>query len=509
MKKILSLFILVIILINLTACTDIDLSTATRITPPKVGIPIYGNWKVVKYAFSAMSKMTEEDAKEWIGQKAYFQEQKVVLPDDKCEKPEFKIKSVDTKTYLYNNYKSFMESLGINQNEIKVITITSNNNYFRDIIKIDDNMIVLIKEGVFFFLSKQANEDKISIHDTKNKKNLSSGKTQPHIRKYQSGLLLGLKYYKTVDYKLPYINGKNPILEPVYRTLWISYDGSIQKVPELPFLLVPRRTGFWKLDTKREITNNYGVDFLLAGPIEKERKQEDTKVRNIENTEFHDLKSINFVGNDYVCYERDSESGVKGSTQSFIDHSLEVVPLDTIYTGSEIPIVASKILGEKGIEALNSGAKSYLRAISEEDKRLLKDTPSPTNFGVFRKNGKWLMRGRLNYLSVSEKNEYANFNVPIVTPENLVNYDSLFPSWEVIKQKVPSAVDGYTSPNKDIAVVLTNSKLLVYAIKDNILVNTPLSEIELKNSEVVVMSQWALDDYVKIWSEEVKKFESK
>jgi len=221
------------------------------------------------------------------------------------------------------------------------------------------------------------------------------------------------------------------------------------------------------------------------------------------------LKSINFVGNDYVCYERDIEIGAKVDSKSSADHSLEVVPLDTIYTGSEVPIVASKVLGEKGLEGLNSGAKSYLRTIPEKDRNLLKDTPLPTNFGIFRKNGKWLLRGRLNFSSPSVKNEYADFNVPIEAPGNLVNYDSLFPSWEVIKQKVPSAVDGYTSPNKDIVVVLTKSKLLVYAIKDNILGEDPLGELQLKNSEVSVMAQWATDDYVKIWSEEVKNLQGK
>lgn len=506
MKKILSLFVLLIIFMNLTACNDIDLSTTTRVNPPKVEIPIEGAWKIEKYAFSAMAEMTEEDANELIGQEAYFQEQKVVLPDDNCEKPEFKIKSVDTSTYLYSNYKSFMESLGISQKEIKVITITSNKNYFRDIIKLDDNMIVIIKEGVFFFLSKQTDENKTGIQDTKNKKNLHGVKLKPYIKKDQSGMLLGLKYYKTVDYKLPYINGNNPILEPAYRTLWISYDGTIKEISELPFLLVPRRTGFWKLDTKREITNNYGVDSFLAAPIGKEKKWEDIKIKDIEKISFYDLKSINFVGNDYVCYERERQSGAIGEMKS---KELEVVPLDTIYAESEVPIVASKILGEKGMEALNTGASSYLRTISESDRSSLNNTPTPTNFGVFRGNGKWLLRGRLSYLNLSEKINYVDFNVPITAPENLINYDSLFPSWEVIKQKVPSAIDGYTSPNRDIAVVLTSSKLLVYAIRDNVLTNTPISEFELKNSEVAVMAQWALDEYVSIWSEEVKKLEVK
>ncbi|MBZ9686254.1 hypothetical protein G9F72_007915 [Clostridium estertheticum] len=506
MKKILSLFILVIILLNLTACNDVDLSTTSRVTPPKVAIPVEGIWKVESYAFSSMSKMDEEEAKQWIGKKAFFNEQKVVLPDDNCEKPEFKIKSVDTKTYLYSNYKSSMEHLNINQSEIKIITITSNQNYFRDIIKIDDNRIIIIKEGVFFTLLKVNNENKISIDDMKNKNKLSYSKFDTYTKKEQSGLLLGLKYYKPVDYKLPYINENKSILEPVYRTLWISYDGTIDPISELPFLFVPRRTGFWKLQVNREITNNYGMDSFVAAPIGKEMKKEIIKVKNAG---FYDLKSINFVGNDYVCYERDVEIGVKGDRQPNAAHSLEVVPLDTIYTGSEVPIVAPKVLGEKGLEGLNSGAKSYLRTIPEKDKKLLKDTPLPTSFGIFRKNGKWLLRGRLNYSSPSVKNEYADFNVPIEAPDNLVNYDSLFPSWEVIKQKVPSALDAYTSPNKDIVVVLTNSNLLVYAIKDNILGEAPLSELQLKNSEVSVMAQWATDDYVKIWSEEVKKLQSK
>ncbi|MBW9157436.1 hypothetical protein [Clostridium tagluense] len=502
MKKILSLFILVLVLISFTGCNDVDLSTTSRVIPPKVAIPVHGIWKVESYAFSAMSKMGEEGAKAWIGKKAYFNEQKIVLPDDNCEKPEFKIKSVDTNTYLYNNYKSSMKSMNINQSEMKIITITSNKNYFRDIIKIDDSRIIIIKDGVFFFLSKQSNENKISVEDIENGKKLSYRKLEPYTKGNQSGLLLGLKYYKNVDYKLPYVNENKTILEPVYRTLWISYDGSVEPISELPFLFVPRRTGFWKLQVSREITDNYGVDSLLAAPVGKEIKKTGIKVRNAD---FYDFKSINFVGNDYVCYERDIES----DKQLNASHLLEVVPLDTIYTGSEVPIVASKVLGEKGIEGLNSGAKSYLRTILKKDKDIVTDTPLPTSFGIFRKNGKWLLRGRLNFSEPTVKNEYADFNVPIEAPENLVNYDSLFPSWEVIKQKVPNALDAYTSPNKDIVVVLTNSKLAVYAIKDNILGAVPLKELQLKNSEVSVMAQWATDDYVKIWSEDVKKVQGK
>jgi hypothetical protein len=509
MKKILSLFILAIIFINLTACNNFDLTTTTKVTPPKVAIPVDGVWRVERYAFSALSKMAEEEASGWIGQEASFKEQKVVLPDDKCDKPEFKIKSVNTKTYLYNNYKSFMETLGINQNEIQIITITSSENYFRDIIKVDDNTIGIVKEGVFFFLSKQSTETRINKDDAGDEKKISHKEMQPFRKSYKSGFLLGLKSYKTVNYKLPFINENKPILEPVYRTLWISYDGSIEEISELPFLFVPRRTGFWKLEVQRKITSNSGLDLLLAAPIGKESKTKDMKVINAINKEFYDLKSISFVGNDYVCYERDSENTTKIDNKPSSSHSLEVVPLDTIYTGSEIPIVASKILGEKGIEGLNSGAKSYLRTISEENRKLLKDTPSPTNFGIFRQNGKWLLRGRLDYLSPSEKYQFADFNIPLAAPENLVNYDSLFPSWEVIKQKVPSAVDGYTSPNKDIAVVLTKSKLLVYAIKQNVLGGTPLKEVDLKNSEVSVMAQWALDDYVKLWSDAVNKNQEK
>ncbi|MGH4123357.1 MAG: hypothetical protein ACREV6_10570 [Clostridium sp.] len=506
MKKIISLFILVLVLVSFTACNNVDLSTTSRVVPPKVAISVHGIWKVESYAFSAVSKMEEAEAKEWIGKKASFDEQKIVLPDDNCEKPEFKIKSVDSNTYLYNNYKSSMKSININQSEIKIITITSNQNYFRDIIKIDDSRIVIIKDGVFFFLSKQPNENKISIDDIENGKKLSYSKIDPYTKGNQSGLLLGLKYYKSVDYKLPYANENKTILEPVYRTLWISYDGSVEPISELPFLFVPRRTGFWKLQVSREITDNYGVDSVLAAPVGKEMKKASIKV---ENTGFYDFKSVNFVGNDYVCYERDIESDVKGDKQSNSSHLLEVVPLDTIYTGSEVPIVASKVLGEKGIDGLNAGAKSYLRTIPEKDKNVVNSTPLPTSFGIFRKNGKWLLRGRLNFSGAMVKNEYADFNVPIEAPENLVNYDSLFPSWEVIKQKVPNALDAYTSPNKDIVVVLTNSKLSVYAIKDNVLGEVPLKELQLKNSEVSVMAQWATDDYVKIWSEDVKKIKGK
>ncbi len=59
-----------------------------------------------------------------------------------------------------------------------------------------------------------------------------------------------------------------------------------------------------------------------------------------------------------------------------------------------------------------------------------------------------------------------------------MNYDDLQLSWNSVKSKIPNALDAYTSPNKDIAIITTEKELYVYTIDNGKLSNKAIYKME-------------------------------
>jgi hypothetical protein len=68
-----------------------------------------------------------------------------------------------------------------------------------------------------------------------------------------------------------------------------------------------------------------------------------------------------------------------------------------------------------------------------------------------------------------------------------------------MKDRVPDATDAFTSPNNDIALVITKAKLMIYRIRPGQLSETPIAEIQLSEGTEIVMAEWALGSYVDSW----------
>ena len=94
---------------------------------------------------------------------------------------------------------------------------------------------------------------------------------------------------------------------------------------------------------------------------------------------------------------------------------------------------------------------------------------------------------------------HIDFNLNLIPPSNMVAYDLLHIPWKEVKDKLPHALDIYTSPNKDIALVVTQSELIIYAIEDNRLAKEPLAKYILQEGSSIIMAEWALGDYVPRW----------
>ena len=121
--------------------------------------------------------------------------------------------------------------------------------------------------------------------------------------------------------------------------------------------------------------------------------------------------------------------------------------------------------------------------------------------------GHWFFKGRINYL-IDDEFHYADYSINIIPPSKLVIYDDLKISWTYIKDKVPEAIDAFTSPLGDIAVVMTKNEIIIYGIIRGEMEDMPLRRIDLKDNETVIMAEWATGDYVDNWSKTLNGFKN-
>lgn len=304
----------------------------------------------------------------------------------------------------------------------------------------------------------------------------------------RSGVLLGIKSYDYDDI--------NQVDNWTYKTIWIRTNNrNLSSIYEMDDLLVPRKKGFWMVNVERNINDNNINDEIKA--VEKRKYLEeyfdDIKLFSFEyglemdlaSIEPSRIKNILYVGNDYISVEENELFNDK--------KALKTYPIDYLDNGKAIKI--SDILGDEGLKTFVEGAQ----AIMKSDTTMFLDEES---FGLFRRNGYWIMKGRINY-QIDGEEMYKDFNIKSIPPKELVNYDELIIPWNKIKSKIPEAIDAFTSPNEDIIIVVTRNNLQIYAIENSEISSKELGRVRLNSSDSIIMAEWSLGRYTGLWEDEV------
>jgi len=486
------LIVLITTILLLASCTPKGAGTSDRIVSPQNKlIPIYGEWKIDSFNRDASLGFSEEDLNKWIGKTAVFHEKIAVLGGESCTDPVYKIKNVNTTDYLLYQYKVNLDNLGIKSPKIQVVTVTSKNQFFYEFIKTGDNEIIANIDGVFYHFKKvSGNIDKAYVDKLYEKDKAADGTDRlEDDRKVYSGILLGLKSYKKTGNKVS-------DREWTYRTLWIpGRSREIGKIYETEGLFVPRKTGFWKMGIRNESVNGYSQDIMFAYPADKEIHGSQVEARSTAAAKANIFRTILYVGNDYVSTE------YKAGSDSAVDTLFQVLPIDNIENAKAVKI--SDIVGEAGKGIINDGITRYFASNPGNRDKYSYAGTDEENFAVVRRNGHWVMKGRLN--SIDGKSPFIDFNINAIPPSSLVTYDELCLSWSGVKEKIPEAVDMYTSPNNDIAIIITNNNILIYSIEGKELSYEPLRKIRLKDKETVVMGEWSSGSYTDKWEREFLK----
>jgi hypothetical protein len=315
----------------------------------------------------------------------------------------------------------------------------------------------------------------------------------------QSGLLLGLRSTKNE-----------------YRTLYLSPAGGKWAVLERPDLIAPRRDGFWRVGMSRLKTgsgdwvNEY--DTLWAHRIGQpnwftEYRREvlnQPEPKPGERSNEDSRYTILFVGQDIISTEFVGDGYGEGAAHPWTVNSLGAYRIDTVAkpagtAGSSLTLAIADALPDAA-KVFKTTGEAFHKTLSEPDRVVT--TPNETDWAIVRRQGRWVLRGRLNYANEAVRGSFEDFSVPYTLPRAMVGPDTLRVPWNTVKTRIPAALDAFSSPNGDVLGVLTRTTLTLYAVRNGSFGPAVFSRT-LRAGEATVMIHWALGNSVNRWQREI------
>lgn len=482
------IILIVLIVLFLPGCNKIYLNVEEKISTPTIEkLPIHGTWEVQKF-IPIDSTTVPENNENYSGEIAVFDNSIALLGKESITSPEYKIKSVSAEKYFLYKYKVDAVKLGIKEKNVKVVTVSSNAQSFHDFIKIDENSLLVYENHGFLYVSKVSDLVDYGVLPSITDGGASSGGNSAANQDslLRSGVFIGLR-----------TPGPDKETGSSYRTLWIaSKDREIRPIFEVKQLLVPRRKGFWEIGYLPKAETG-----LPNGALYSHSLVDDNSYNNSDNN--NSLKEdgkrdILFVGNDYIGTEYRYSDPVTLKERS----RFQVLPIDNIRSGMGISIL--DIAGEEGLNVLTRSSQAYIMSLDKSKSELLEKQPAADNFSLSRRNGQWIVTGRLNYVAPINNRTSEDFNIYLMPPQKLISYDTLKHPWNYIKEMAPEAIDVYTSPNNDLAIIVTRTSIDIYTIDKERLSEKPVQNIKLKKDESVVMAEWAVGGYMEKWEKVIK-----
>ncbi|WP_138204087.1 hypothetical protein [Haloimpatiens lingqiaonensis] len=467
------------------ACKFPQINPTEKISAPRNKlIPIQGTWKVVDYKDANKNAKVN---KSLIGKTAEFSQKGAIFLDETCNSPKYKVKVVNAVDYLFYNYKLAPEDLGIKKDKIEIVSVTCNENLFYDFILIDKNRLLIYMDETFFIMDKISDDTKniAKIKDTVSYEEKNSNESS----QLNSGVFIGIRS-----------NSANISDSPSsYRTIWISSKNKkTLDILKSDGIFFPRKTGFWYVNVNRTSKSGITQDNIEAHAIDSsDNKNTKITVPSHKPSAQNLFRNILFICNDYIGTEYSMGSISNNNLNKF-----QVLPVDNLENKKGIKI--SDLVGNVGSNILKDSLNSFLSVRSDKKDTFQDQAIDEENFTLTRRNGHWVMTGRLN----SSKNEmdYIDFDLNMFPPKKLLTFDDLSLSWSEVKNNIPHALDVFTSPNGDIAIVVSKDALYVYTIENKTLSSKPIEKIPIDSTESIIMAEWATGDYVSKWTDSFRDF---
>ena len=488
----------------LCGCSTVISDSEDRIErPSNLEIPVAGTWRLKDCLDAELDEESMAANEPPVGDTISLSAQAISFSGNYYEKVSYKIKRVNVNEYFLHKNGVIPEKFSFNDNEAYVITVYSDDNFLLEFIKGSNDKIIAVIEDRYYCMEKISDKSpgvqNITNGTTHREEYLKEKATESVPR---SGLMLGVRIpVKTEDGLGDYI----------YGTYWISStDRTLGPVYYADDIYLPRMDGFWKVRMEKRLERDGTQDTLVAAKVSSKEKAANTTVlhkvdafsNTTERIETSLRKEIVYIGNDYVCVENTVYDTKGEQSGREAKKTLRTLPIDNLDYLDGITI--SDLTGESGSIAMESAISELMEKSGQNVLVSIDEKSQEKNFALYRKTGHWFFKGRVD-LGRQGQLPYVDFNLNLIPPANMVAYDILQIPWTEMKDKLPHAVDIYTSPNQDIAVVLTTDEILIYGIENKKLASEPLDRYTLREGSSVIMAEWSLSEYVPSWEKSFLK----
>jgi hypothetical protein len=487
MKKRAFILLLVItyLVFFLTGCSEYMPDFTGQISAPaNNSFLLEGTW-IIKERFGGDSNMVSKSG-HFQGSSISITNDRISVPEMTWDKVKYKMKRVKTQDYFLHKIQTYPKDIEHDNNEIVIFAASQEGEFLYDFVVFDDKKDVIINiDGAFYYIEKLSDEyqdlHKMDATEDSIREYAVSEKTKISIN---SGLLLTIRTPEPND----------------YRSYWISMiDGVPQDISTFSGIFVPRKDGFWKVSVT-EVYGEKGIeDAIISVPASILAKEADASFReqSSANIEKGKCKTILYVGNDYLCLETGEYEIQEDGSSKCINRTLSTIPIYNTKISKGLKL--SDLTGINGSIAIQEAIADIINSGNVESiNNKAKVSWDDTNFALYRKTGHWFFKGRLNFDDGSSLS-YLDYNINLIPPSDMVAYDILQIPWNKIKEAVPEADDAYTSPNRNMAVLLSENKVYVYRIIDGALAENPEQEFTIPLGSSVIMAEWCSGDYTEKW----------
>jgi hypothetical protein len=491
----LPLLILSIFLIALlSACSQaVPESTDRIISPVNQAVPAAGTWVLERRLWDDLTGVSDTDDS-LAGEKVGFTQDTMLYAGQIFTDISYKIKRVNVNEYFLHKNRDILNILNFENNEILVVNVYSKDSFLFEFIIDSNNEKIAVVDDRYYAMRK-ISDDIGSVQEAA-KQETSGSDFEDIIAEKQavrSGLLLGVR--------IP-VQTADGLGDYKYGTYWIScVSGEIMPVYYTDDIYLPRMDGFWKMQVEKMPGPSGIEDSLRAYKVTNTSGKAGTKssaaYTNISGRmETRLRKAVIYVGNDYACVENTIYDTESGTADTVSEKTLRTLPVDNLMNVDGIKI--SDMAGENGTMAMENAIAEVLTNSGYEGIVILDDDTQQKNFALYRKTGHWFFKGRIDPDRQGNL-PYMDFNLNLIPPSNMVAYDVLHVPWKEMKDRHPNATDIYTSPNEDLAVILTRNNILLYAIEGRKLSDKQLAKIPLEEGSTVIMAEWCMGEYVSRW----------
>lgn len=314
----------------------------------------------------------------------------------------------------------------------------------------------------------------------------------PPVRAQEAGVLLGLG-----------TSGQG------IHTLWITdIGGNPTLVSDFRDLLVPRKTGFWKVGIAHPCSADNFSGEIRAMPIGASAPSVDCKTRD-ESAEV--LPSLTFVSPNYLSAAI-SENSIANHTPtgfSLIFSSLD--HLSSPQGKEQVPFIA--IFGSNATKAFEDAMKAAEAQYKSTGHNCNTAASLDTStWGIRHFQDHWIVVG---WSPTSDKCGLGlDYDIPVQVPESVATSWKAPIPWGELAQQIPGTRSVVVSPTGKLVLVLTSSKITAVPIEDGKLgpaldvatLRDPESCSRAGQCEEVVMAEWATGKSETRWNAEIQDY---